>query len=155
MEKAKDTAQVAREASEAMETTSYERGVLETETRLAEEVVGVCKDYCAETWVEALNRAEVPEDSELKRAESVSFLEDIREALVALPLPMQLPIIQAPSPDAKVLAGARKGKEVQPSAKAKQFEDALTIRDVVSKAKETESKSKAADPEENPPQAKA
>ena len=45
--------------------------------------------------------------------------------------------------------------EVQPSAKAKQFEDALTIRDVVSKAKETESKSKAADPEENPPQAKA
>ena len=63
LEKAKDTAQVAREASEAMETTSYERGVLETETRLAEEVVGVCKDYCVETWVEALNRAEVPEDS--------------------------------------------------------------------------------------------
>ena len=155
LEKAKDTAQVAREASEAMETTSYERGVLETETRLAEEVVGVCKDYCAETWVEALNRAEVPEDSELKKAESVFFLEDIREAPVALPLPMQLPTIQAPSPDAKVSAGAGKGKEVQPSAKAKQFKDALTIRDVVSKAKETESKSKAADPEENPPQAKA
>lgn len=153
LEKAKDTAQVAREASEAMETTSYERGVLETETRLAEEVVGVCKDYCAETWVEALNRAEVPEDSELKKAESVFFLEDIREAPVALPLPMQLPTIQAPSPDAKVSAGAGKGKEVQPSAK--QSEDALMIRDMVSKAKETESKSKVADLEENPPQAKA
>ena len=108
---------MAREASEAMETTSYERGVLETETRLAEEVVGVCKDYCTETWVEALNRAEVPEDSELRRAESVFFLEDIREAPVALPPPMQLPTIQASSPNAKVSAGAGKGKEVQPSAK--------------------------------------
>ena len=146
---------MAREASEAMETTSYERGVLEMETWLAEEVVGVCKDYCAETWAKALNQVEVPEVSKLRRAENVFFLEDIREAPVAFPPPMQLPIIQAPSPDAKVLARARKGKEVQPSAKAKQFKDALTIRDVVSKAKETESKSKAADPEENPPQAKA
>ena len=144
---------MAREASEAMETTSYKRGVLETETWLAKEVAGVCKDYCAEIWVEALNRAKVPEDFELRRAESVFFLEDIREALVVLPPSMQLPTIQAPSPNAKVSVGAGKGKEVQSSAK--QSEDALTIRDVVSKAKEIESKSKVADPEENPPQAKA
>ena len=48
-----------------------------------------------------------------------------------------------------------KGKEVQ------HFEDALTIKDVVSKAKDVESKSKAGDaksktvePNEDPPQAK-
>ena len=50
LQKAKDAARVAREASEAAETTSYERGVLETETQLAEEVVGMCRDYCAEIW---------------------------------------------------------------------------------------------------------
>ena len=40
---------MAREASEAAEAASYERGVLEMETRLAEEVARVCKDYCTET----------------------------------------------------------------------------------------------------------
>ena len=40
---------MAREASEAAKMASYERRVLETETRLAKEVVGVCRDYCAET----------------------------------------------------------------------------------------------------------
>ena len=38
------------EASEAVEAASYERGVLEMVTRLAEEVVRVCRDYCTETW---------------------------------------------------------------------------------------------------------
>ena len=101
------------EASEAMETASYERGVLETETQLAEEMAGVCRDYYIEIWVEALNWAGVPVDSELRRAENIFFLE------------------------------------------AKHSKDALTIRDVVSKAKDAESKSKAADPKENPHQAKA
>lgn len=55
LQKAKDTAQVARKASEAAEKVAYECGVLETENRLAKEVVGVCRDYCIETWVEALN----------------------------------------------------------------------------------------------------
>ena len=41
-------------------------------------------------------------------------------------------------------------KEVQPSAKASLFEDALTIRDMVSQAKDTELKSQA-DPKDPPP----
>ena len=40
---------MAREAFEAAKMASYERRVLETETRLAKEVAGVCKNYCAET----------------------------------------------------------------------------------------------------------
>ena len=46
-------------------------------------------------------------------------------------------------------------KEVQPHTKAKHFEDDLIIRDVVSKAKDVEFKSKAADPKEEPHKAKA
>ena len=46
--KVKDAAQVAREATKAAEIASYERGVLDTEMRLAEELAEVCRDYCAE-----------------------------------------------------------------------------------------------------------
>ena len=46
LQKTKDATWVAGEAAEAAETASYESGVLDTETRLAEEVAGVCRDYC-------------------------------------------------------------------------------------------------------------
>ena len=47
------------------------------------------------------------------------------------------------------------GKEVRPPTKAKDTENALTIKDVVSKAKGSESKPKADDPKKDPPHAKA
>ena len=151
------------EASKAMETASYKHGVLETETWLAEEVAGVFRDYCAETWAKVLNRARVLANSELRRVENIFFSEDIWEVTTKLPPPVadpllplqQLPTTQAPSPNAEVSTRAGKGKEVQLLIKAKHFEDVLKIRDVVSKAKDAESKSKAADPKEGPHQAKA
>ena len=154
---------MAREAFEATEAASYERGVLETEIRLAKEVAGVCRDYCAEMWAETLNRVGVLVDSELRSAENIFFPEDIREVLTTLlspvadplHLPEQLPTVQAPSPDVKIPTELGKGKEVQLQTKAKHSEDDLTIRDVVSKAKDAESKFKAADPKEDPHQAKA
>ena len=147
---------MAREASEAEETTSNERGVLDTETRLAEEVAGVCRDYCAKTWAEALNRAQVPVDFELRSAENIFFPEDIREVSMTLPPPVADPLlaIQALSFEADILTGAGKGKEVQPQTKVKHSEDDLTIRDVVSKTKDAKSKSKVADPKEDHHQAK-
>ena len=62
-----------------------------------------------------------------------------------LPPPEQFSTIQALFPNTEVLVEAGKGKEVQPPIKANRCEDALTIRDVVSKAKDAESKSKARD----------
>jgi len=163
LQKAKDAARVAMKASEATKTASYERGVLEMETQLSEEVAGVFRDYCVETWAEALNQARVLADSELRRVENIFFLEDIREVTRKLPPPVadplppleQLPTIQAPSPDAEVSTRAGKGKEVQLPIKATHFEDTLKIKNVVSKAKDAESKSKAADPKEDLYQAKA
>ena len=83
---------MAREASEAAETASYERGVLEMETRLAKEVVRVCRDYCAEMWAETLNRAGVLTNSELRSVENIFFPEDIREVPVTLPPPVVDPL---------------------------------------------------------------
>jgi len=83
---------VAKEATAAVEIASYERGVEDTKNRLVEEVAGVCREYCAETWIEALNIAGVPTDSELRKAEKIFFPEHIREIPAdfphtALPLP--------------------------------------------------------------------
>ena len=161
----KEAARVAKEAFGAAEMVAYERGVQETKMRLVEKVAGVCRDYCTKVWAEALNQAGVLADSKLRRAENTYFPEDIREVPTLfpppvadpLPPPKQLSTIQAPSLEAEVSIGVGKGKEVQPSIKANHSKDALTIKDVVTKAKDAESKSKAgdtqfkaADPKEDP-----
>ena len=49
LQQAKGAARVAREAVEAAVKASYKHGVLDTMTRLTEEVAVVCKDYCTES----------------------------------------------------------------------------------------------------------
>ena len=39
---------MAKKASRATEMVAYKHDVLETETQLADEVIGVCRDYCTE-----------------------------------------------------------------------------------------------------------
>ena len=48
LQKAREEARMAREASRAAEVAAFERGVMETKTRLTEEVAGVCREYCGE-----------------------------------------------------------------------------------------------------------
>ena len=45
--RAKEALKVAQKAAIAAETLAYERGVLETETRLTAEVTAVCREYYA------------------------------------------------------------------------------------------------------------
>ena len=59
LQKAKEVAQ-----AEPSKQASYLLGIEETEIRLAEELVEVCRDYCKVTWEEALNLAGVLADSE-------------------------------------------------------------------------------------------
>ena len=111
---------------------SYERRVHDTETRLVEEVAIVGRDYCTESWAVALDRAGVPADYELWRPENVFFSEDICEILDTIPSPEKLLPTQTPPLDAEVSKRGGVGKEAQPPMKANPFEDALTIRGVVS-----------------------
>ena len=60
---------MAQEAAKAAKTTAYERGALKMEARLTVEVTVVCKDYCAETYNQALDRVGVPADSDLRRVD--------------------------------------------------------------------------------------
>ena len=157
---------MAKEAVKATKAVAYERGVVETEARLIAEVTVVCRDYCAETYYKTLDRAGVPTDSNLRRADKVYYPEDIRKDPIALPPPIALPLpspeqpftTQDPSQGIEIPAGVQKekrgdvgvsrpdekakGKGVQPPVDANISEGTFTIKDMVSKAKATESKSK-------------
>ena len=111
---------MAQEVAKATEATTYERGVLETEARLTTEVTVVCKDYCAETYYQALDRVGVPADSDLRRADQVYYPEDIKEDPTALPPPTALPfppfkqplITQDPSQGTEIPTGVPKEKKM-------------------------------------------
>ena len=156
---------MAQEAAKTAKAAAYERGVLETEARLTAEVTVVCKDYCAVTYYQALDRAGVPADSDLRIADKVYYLKDIREDPTALPPPSALPFPPPEQPlttqdlsqgieipawaqkekngDMVVSRSEEKAKEKAKSkADANLSEDALTIKDMVSKAKAAKSKFK-------------
>ena len=150
LQQSKEAARVAREAVEALVAAFYKRGVKDTEARLTEEVVVVCKDYCTESWGVAMDRAGVPADSELRRIENIFFPEDIREIPDSDPLEKLLSALTAVL-DPVVPEGKGVDEEAQPPAKDKSSENTLTIKDVVSHAKDAESKSTTGDdhPETN------
>ena len=133
----------------------------------------VCRDYCTETYFQALDWAGILADSDLRRADQVYYPEDIREDPITPPPPAALPLpslsqpltTQDPSQGTEMPIGVPKEKKgdvgvFQPEGKAKEkpkekakekakdkadanpSEDALTIEDMVSKAKATESESK-------------
>ena len=109
---------MAQEAAKAALTSAYECGVLEMEARLTAEVTVVCKEYCAETYNQALDRAGIPADSDLRRVDQVYYPEDLRENTTAPPPPAALPLppleqsltTQEPSKGAEVPTGAEKEK---------------------------------------------
>ena len=107
-------------AQEATKTgRAYECGVLETEAMLTVEVTVVCKEYCAETYNQALDRAGILAESVLKRVDQVYYPEDLRENTTVPPPPAALPLplleqsltTQEPSQGAEVLARVEKEKK--------------------------------------------
>ena len=77
--KVKGEARLAREAAEKAVAAFYDRGVKDTEVRLAEEVATICREYITLSWGVALNRATVPVDSDLRKTENIFFPEDVCE----------------------------------------------------------------------------
>ena len=143
LEKAKAEAQAVKDATQAAETIAYERGMLETEQRLTEEVAEVCWDYCTVTWNEALYSARVPTKFELRRVDRVYFPKPIREipiylssAALPLPPPEHVPSAQDLTTDIGTSTGVGIGKEGLPSASGTLSEDTLAIKDMISQAKE-------------------
>ena len=66
LRKARETAQLFKEAVEAEKQAAYALGVQETQSRLTEEFSAVARDYCDITWGKALDAAGIPSDSSLR-----------------------------------------------------------------------------------------
>ena len=75
--KAKEAAQLLKEAAEAEKQAAYALGVQETQSRLTEEFSSVARDYCDITWVKALDAVGIPADSSLRLPESIYYDSDI------------------------------------------------------------------------------
>ena len=97
------------------------------------------------TWAAALNSAGVPAESELRKAERVFYPEHIKgiptdPSSASLPSPVlkQVPSVQDLPVDVGTSAGVSMGKEIPLLASDTPFEDALTVRDVISQAKVAE-----------------
>ena len=74
-EKAKIEAEKTRDEAKQK---GYDLRVVETEETLRAEVPAVCRNYCAQTWDEALNRARVEASSELRKAKTLYYPPVIR-----------------------------------------------------------------------------
>ena len=79
LHKAREAAQLLKEAAEAKKQASYALGVQETQSRLTKEFSAVARDYCDITWGKTLDVAGVPADSSLRRPESIYYDSDIQE----------------------------------------------------------------------------
>ena len=77
--KAREAAQLLKEATKAEKQAAYALGVQETQSKLIKEFSTVVRDYCDITWGKALDAAGIPADSSLRRPESIYYDSDIRE----------------------------------------------------------------------------
>ena len=66
LRKAREAAQLLKEATEAEKQAAYALGVQETQSRLTEEFSIVARDYCDISWGKALDVAGIPADSSLR-----------------------------------------------------------------------------------------
>ena len=136
--RAKEEAQLVREATEAEKKASYQLGAEETEAKLSEELPEVCRDYYSISWAHALNAAGVPADSALRLPEKVFFPPEIQKipdnateaSEQATVVPNAIPLVdiaggsgqvavQAEDAEMEKKKGKGKGKGKRTSSKAK------------------------------------
>ena len=79
LRKAREAAQLLKEAVETEKQAAYALGVQETQSRLIEEFSTAVRDYCDITWGKALDAAGIPADSGLRWLESIYYDSEIHE----------------------------------------------------------------------------
>ena len=98
LHKAREAAQLLKEATKAEKQAAYDLEVQETQSRLTEEFSAVARDYCDITWGKALDVAGVPADSNLRRPESIYYDSDIRELPGPSSPPPEQPVQMSEAP---------------------------------------------------------
>ena len=101
LRKAREAAQLLKEATEAEKQAAYTLGVQETQSRRTEEFSTVVRDYYDITWGKALDAVGISADSSLRRPESIYYDSDICELPSSGSPPPQQPaqVSEAPTAD--------------------------------------------------------
>ena len=79
LRKAREAAQLFKEATEVEKQAAYTLGMEEIQARLIEEFSAVARDYCDISWGKALDVAGVPTDFGLRRPESIYYDPEIHK----------------------------------------------------------------------------
>ena len=79
--KAREAAQLLKEAVEAEKQATYTLGMEKTQARLTNEFSAVARDYCNISWGKALDATGIPANSGLRRPESIYYDPEIHELL--------------------------------------------------------------------------
>ena len=79
LRKAREAAQLLKEAAEVEKQVAYMLGMEETQARLTEEFSAIVREYCDISWGKALDVAGAPADSGLRRPKSIYYDPEIRE----------------------------------------------------------------------------
>nr|XP_023871766.1 neurofilament heavy polypeptide-like [Quercus suber] len=104
---AEDQGRLLRDANAqlaASKEQGYNMGVVDTEDNFRAEVPAVCREYCARTWQEALDRAGVESSSELRRPENIYFPPAIRASTPSTAVGEVSVIVAEPSERAQTQA---------------------------------------------------
>ena len=118
LRKAREAAQLFKEAAEAKKQATYTLRVQETQGRLTEEFFAVARDYCDISWGKALDVAGVPVDFGLRWLESIYYDPEIRE--LSDPnssLPKQIALVFELPKEAETLQGKDNGQDKKDSSK--------------------------------------
>ena len=91
LRKAREAAQLLKEATKAEKQAAYALGVQEIQGRLTEEFFAVARDYCDISWGKALDVAGIPADSSLRQPKSIYYDLDIRNLLGPGSPPLEQP----------------------------------------------------------------
>ena len=79
LHKAREAAQLHKEAVEVEKQATYTLGMEETQAKLTEELSAVVRDYCDISWAKALDAVGIPTDFGLRRSKSIYYDPDICE----------------------------------------------------------------------------
>ena len=87
LHKAKEAAQLLKEAAEAEKQAVFALGVQETQSRLTDEFSSIARDYCDITWGKALDAVGIPVDSSLKDLRAYTMIRTSESSQVLALLP--------------------------------------------------------------------
>ena len=79
LRKAREVAQLVKEAAETKKQAAYKLGMKGTQARLTKEFSIICRDYCDISWGKAFDVAGVPVGSDLRQPESIYYDPEIHE----------------------------------------------------------------------------